>query len=146
MPDLTLLRSLLVQAVSDNIVLKDNGAFHHGATGVVVSGGVDSSTVCAIARDLVGDLPTFTGYYDTEGFDERPYARLVAGANHHEIPITPQDFIEDLARTMTDRRIRHVPVVVDGHLVAIVSIGDIVKWRIDELQTERDQLVGYIQQ
>jgi asparagine synthase (glutamine-hydrolysing) len=95
MPDLTLLRSLLVQAVSDNIVLKDNGAFHHGATGVVVSGGVDSSTVCAIARDLVGDLPTFTGYYDTEGFDERPYARLVAGANHHEIPITPQDFIDN---------------------------------------------------
>jgi CBS domain-containing protein len=59
---------------------------------------------------------------------------------------TPEDFIEDLARTMTDRRIRHVPVVADGHLVAIVSIGDIVKWRIDELQTERDHLVHYIQQ
>lgn len=59
---------------------------------------------------------------------------------------TPEDFIEDLAVTMTDRRIRHVPVVADGHLVAIVSIGDIVKWRIDELQTERDHLVHYIQQ
>jgi len=59
---------------------------------------------------------------------------------------TPEDLIEDLARTMTDRRIRHVPVVADGHLVAIVSIGDIVKWRIDELQTERDHLVHYIQQ
>ncbi len=54
--------------------------------------------------------------------------------------------IEELARTMTDQRIRHVPVVVDGRLQAIVSIGDIVKHRIDELQTERDQLVGYIQQ
>ena len=54
--------------------------------------------------------------------------------------------IEDLARTMTDLRIRHVPVVVDGKLSAIVSIGDIVKHRIDELQAERDQLVGYIQQ
>lgn len=59
---------------------------------------------------------------------------------------TPEDFIEDLARTMTDRRIRHVPVVADGRLVGIVSIGDIVKWRIDELQTERDHLVHYIQQ
>ena len=59
---------------------------------------------------------------------------------------TPEDNTEDLARTMTDRRIRHVPVVADGHLVAIVSIGDIVKWRIDELQTERDHLVHYIQQ
>ena len=54
--------------------------------------------------------------------------------------------IEDLARTMTEHRIRHIPVVVDGKLTAIVSIGDIVKHRIDELQDERDQLVGYIQQ
>lgn len=54
--------------------------------------------------------------------------------------------IDELARTMTEHRIRHVPVVVDGKLRAIVSIGDIVKHRIDELQTERDQLVGYIQQ
>ena len=58
----------------------------------------------------------------------------------------PDTFIEDLARTMTELRIRHVPVVVDGKLRAIVSIGDIVKHRIDELQAERDQLVGYIQQ
>jgi CBS domain-containing protein len=58
----------------------------------------------------------------------------------------PEVPIEELARTMTDMRIRHVPVVVDGKLHAIVSIGDIVKQRIDELQTERDQLVGYIQQ
>jgi len=54
--------------------------------------------------------------------------------------------IEELARTMTEMRIRHVPVVADGRLHAIVSIGDIVKHRIDELQSERDQLVGYIQQ
>ena len=59
---------------------------------------------------------------------------------------TPDDSIEDLARVMTERRVRHIPVVVDGALVAIVSIGDMVKGRIDELQTERDHLVGYIQQ
>ena len=59
---------------------------------------------------------------------------------------TPDDRIDAMARTMTDRRIRHIPVLVDGKLAAIVSIGDIVKWRIDELQYERDQLVGYIQQ
>jgi CBS domain-containing protein len=58
----------------------------------------------------------------------------------------PEQGVEELARTMTDLRIRHVPVVVDGRLTAIVSIGDIVKHRIDELQSERDQLVGYIQQ
>jgi CBS domain-containing protein len=59
---------------------------------------------------------------------------------------TPDDRIEAMARTMTERRIRHIPVLVDGKLAAIVSIGDIVKFRIDELQLERDQLVGYIQQ
>jgi CBS domain-containing protein len=54
--------------------------------------------------------------------------------------------IEDLARIMTDQRIRHVPVVVDGRLTAIVSIGDVVKHRIDQLQFERDQLDHYVHQ
>jgi CBS domain-containing protein len=58
----------------------------------------------------------------------------------------PNDDIADLAREMTDRHIRHIPVVVDSRLRAIVSIGDLVKIRIDALQAERDQLVGYIQQ
>ena len=47
---------------------------------------------------------------------------------------------------MTEHRIRHVPVVIDGQLHAIVSIGDVVKNRIEDLKSERDQLVGYIQQ
>lgn len=56
----------------------------------------------------------------------------------------PEDELEVLARTMTEHRIRHLPVVVDGKLEAIVSIGDIVKNRLDELQTERDSLVDYV--
>ena len=50
-----------------------------------------------------------------------------------------------LAQLMTDRRVRHVPVVHEGRLQGIVSIGDVVKQRLDELQTERDSLVGYLQ-
>ena len=57
---------------------------------------------------------------------------------------TPDDAIDDLMRVMTDRRVRHIPVVVDGHLAGIVSIGDVVKYRIDELTSERDQLSAYI--
>lgn len=56
----------------------------------------------------------------------------------------PEASVEDLMRVMTERRFRHVPVVVDGRLVGIVSIGDVVKHRIDELQAERDQLTAYI--
>ena len=47
---------------------------------------------------------------------------------------------------MTENRIRHLPVLIDGQLVGIVSIGDIVKNRIDQLQAERDHLEGYINQ
>lgn len=57
----------------------------------------------------------------------------------------PDASVESLARTMTDHRVRHVPVVADGELVGIVSIGDVVKARLDELEEERRQLVDYIQ-
>ena len=53
--------------------------------------------------------------------------------------------VTDLARTMTDHRVRHVPVVEDDVLVGIVSIGDVVKARLDELENEHKQMVDYIQ-
>ncbi len=58
----------------------------------------------------------------------------------------PGDDITDLEQTMTEHRIRHVPVLVDGRLAAIVSIGDVVKHRIRDLAAERDQLEAYIKQ
>lgn len=57
---------------------------------------------------------------------------------------SPEDDTETLMATMTDHRIRHVPVLRDGVLCGIVSIGDVVKARIDELQKDRDELVDYI--
>ena len=57
----------------------------------------------------------------------------------------PEDSLDDLESAMTEKRFRHVPVLSDGKLVAIVSIGDVVKNRIDDLQSERDQLRTYIQ-
>ncbi len=56
----------------------------------------------------------------------------------------PGDAVEGLRGTMTEHRIRHLPVVRDGRLVGIVSIGDVVKSAIAELETEREQLVDYI--
>lgn len=56
----------------------------------------------------------------------------------------PQDEIRALARTMTDRRFRHMPVEVAGALAGIVTIGDVVKGRLDELEAEHDQMVEYI--
>ena len=58
---------------------------------------------------------------------------------------TPDDSVESLARIMTESRIRHLPVIDDGRLAGIVSIGDVVKNRIDQLESERESLIGYIQ-
>lgn len=57
-----------------------------------------------------------------------------------------QDGLTDLMQTMTEHRIRHVPVVADGRLTGIISIGDVVKNRIGELEFERDQLDSYVHQ
>jgi CBS domain-containing protein len=54
--------------------------------------------------------------------------------------------LDELMKTMTERRVRHVPVVDDGQLVGIVSIGDVVKHKIDRLEFERDQLDSYVHQ
>lgn len=56
----------------------------------------------------------------------------------------PEDDAAGLAAVMTKGRFRHLPVVVDGALVGIVSIGDLVKTRIDMLEQERAQLQSYI--
>lgn len=58
----------------------------------------------------------------------------------------PDDTVDSLTVLMTERRIRHVPVVTDGRLVGIVSIGDVVKSRIRKLEEDQQQLEAYITQ
>jgi asparagine synthetase B (glutamine-hydrolysing) len=74
-------------------------------TGIVLSGGLDSSTVAALAPPL----PSFTGYYAEPGFDERRYARMVAKGVHHEVLITPEDFVEHF-----DAMAEHVSYPIQG--------------------------------
>ena len=52
--------------------------------------------------------------------------------------------LEQLMALMTERRIRHVPVLDEGNLVGVISIGDVVKRRVEELETEKAQIVDYI--
>jgi CBS domain-containing protein len=58
--------------------------------------------------------------------------------------VAPETSLDDVMRLMTEHRMRHAPVVVDGALSGLVSIGDVVKIRIDELETERTALSDYI--
>ena len=56
----------------------------------------------------------------------------------------PDDSVADLMAEMTNRRIRHLPVVRNGRLVGIVSIGDLVKNRLDEIEYEARSLRSFI--
>lgn len=56
----------------------------------------------------------------------------------------PEESIDVLLERMTDRRIRHLPVVREGRLVGIISIGDLVKYKINEAQAEAEGLKAYI--
>ena len=58
----------------------------------------------------------------------------------------PTTSLDEMRALMTERRIRHVPVLSDGRLTGIVSIGDVVKAAMDQLEFERDQLDTYLHQ
>jgi CBS domain-containing protein len=58
----------------------------------------------------------------------------------------PSDELAELMAVMTARRIRHIPVIEDGALCGIVSIGDVVKWRVEEIEREAEALRAYVAQ
>ena len=109
----------------------------HNVGALVVS--EDGETVAGIVseRDVVRRLHADDGVLDTSVGDimTREVRTCSAG-----------DGLTDLMQTMTQHRIRHVPVVADGRLTGIISIGDVVKNRINELEFERDQLDSYVHQ
>ncbi len=61
------------------------------------------------------------------------------------ITVEPGTGVLDALGLMTRRRIRHLPVVVDGALIGFVSIGDLVKYRIDRIESEAEAMRSYIQ-
>jgi CBS domain-containing protein len=56
----------------------------------------------------------------------------------------PGETVDELMARMTDRRVRHLPVCRDERLVGILSIGDLVKWKISEVEAEASGLKAYI--
>ena len=82
--------------------------------------------------------------------------RLVDGADFLESPVStvmtsevltcrPDESVQSLMNTMTEQRIRHLPVVDDfGRLAGLVSIGDVVKSRLDEIEREAEEMREYI--
>ncbi|CAO3430750.1 CBS domain-containing protein [Azospirillum endophyticum] len=56
----------------------------------------------------------------------------------------PTDTVADMMAVMTERRIRHVPIVESGRVAGVISIGDVVKARIDDAELEVESLRGYV--
>ena len=77
---------------------------------------------------------------------ERALAMSVADLMTRDVVVcTPKDTVQDVMALMTLRRIRHVPVVTDGRLSGIISIGDVVKHRLGEVEMEAESLRAYVQ-
>jgi CBS domain-containing protein len=129
-------------------------------------GGVSTITPDASVLDALKRLAELDigALVVTEGKDqivglmsERDYARkvILKGRHSHGTPVSdimtsevvcvgPEQTVQECMGLMTQKRIRHLPVVVDDRLVGIISIGDVVKAIIDEQQFEIEQLGHYI--
>ena len=112
-------------------LLKDNNL---GA--VVVSDDGRRIKGIVTERDVVRKL------VDGPDFLDAPVSSIMSS---DVLTCNPDDSVQSLMTTMTNRRIRHLPVVdEDGELAGIVSIGDVVKSHITQIEFERDQLEGYV--
>jgi len=110
-----------------------------------------------MAERNVGALMVLDGRKLVGVFSERDYARkvILMGKSSKEIPVReimsthvlyvrPQQTIDDCMALMTDKRVRHLPVLAEEELVGVISIGDVVKAKIAEQEFMIEQLQNYI--
>jgi CBS domain-containing protein len=108
----------------------------HNLGAVVVSRDGQHIEGIVSERDVIRQLA------DGPGFLSAQVSSIMTADVH---TCVPEDSVQSLMSAMTDRRIRHLPVVNrQGEITGIVSIGDLVKSQIAQLQFERDQLEGYV--
>jgi len=118
-----------------------------------------AQAVAMLARRRIGALPVSDGADGVAGiFSERDvlYCLEKHGAAALDlkvrevmtapaITIEPNTRVDDALGLMTRRRIRHLPIARDGRMIGFVSIGDLVKWRIDRIEAEAEAMRSYIQ-
>ncbi|MDN5571210.1 MAG: CBS domain-containing protein [Propionibacteriaceae bacterium] len=138
--------------LSDVIKSKGNGVV------TITPESTVADLVALMAEHNIGAVVVSSDGHHIEGIvSERDVVRRLAAAGAATVDVTvadlmsgdvvtgtPEDPIEDTAHVMTDKRVRHIPIVVNGELAALVSIGDVVKYRIDQLTDERNHLLGYL--
>jgi CBS domain-containing protein len=110
-----------------------------------------------MAEKNIGALLVMSGGKLTGIFTERDYTRKIAlhGKNSKQtqiweispkdvITVATDDSVEDCMKLMTEKRVRHLPVVEGGSVVGIISIGDLVNWIISTQNAAIEQLESYI--
>lgn len=102
---------------------------------VVVDGARPVSGILS-ERDIVKAVAA----HGARALDE-PVSRFMTG---QVVTCTGRSSINDLMELMTQQKFRHVPVVEEGRLVGIVSIGDVVKQRVEEIEAESQAIKEYI--
>jgi CBS domain-containing protein len=112
-------------------------AEHNVGALLVVDGGTGGEVIGVVSeRDVVRRLAE-RGADLLDATVEQIMTAVVVSCSSH-------DSIDSVAETMTERRVRHMPVIDNGRLVGIVSIGDVVSSRIRQLEKDRGQLEHYI--
>lgn len=115
------------------------------------------AAVTLLSAHQIGALVVVDGDQPVGIFSERDYARkgIIRGRRAHRtlvremmssplITVGPEHSIEECMKLMTDRRIRHLPVIDNDELVGIVTIGDVVMYLISHQRNMIEQLEGYI--
>lgn len=136
------------------------GAILHGRTGAVISarpGDSVRAVIDLLAQHRIGAVPVVDGNAIVGIFSERDMVRLMSSYGPEALdrsleevmtksPVTCDSRMAVIAALslMTQKRIRHLPVVDDGALVGFVSIGDLVKHRIDHIEAEAAAMRDYI--
>lgn len=110
----------------------------HRIGAAVVMEEAGSELPCGIVseRDIVRAIAA-----DGAAALERPASDLMT---RQLVTASPTDTVAHLMQVMTDRRIRHVPIVEGDRMVGVISIGDVVKSRLDETEMEVESLRGYV--
>jgi CBS domain-containing protein len=136
------------------------GAILYGRTGAVISARQDDSVRAVIdllAQHRIGAVPVLDGETIVGIFSERDLVRLISSYGPDALdrkiddvmtksPVTCDSGMAVIGALsqMTQKRIRHLPVVDEGRLVGFVSIGDLVKYRIDKIEAEAAAMRDYI--
>ena len=136
------------------------GAILQGRTGAIISARKEDTVRAVLdllAQHRIGAVPVMEGEAIVGIFSERDLVRLMSSYGPEALdrqlddvmtksPVTcePSTAVMGALSQMTQRRIRHLPVVEGGKLVGFVSIGDLVKYRIDRIEAEAAAMRDYI--